>query len=140
MSVKQIIKQVKNTNDLLYLALLSLYSRTNDDHSKRGAKQFILPEIVYLLDEKSLVNLVTYFGGETIAIPKSSELKDQLYGILAYYYFEVEGIKDWKSIAEKMNLPYSEKLGEKLKELSKGIANSLEDVRLLSGIPNKKSL
>lgn len=140
MSFKKILSQVKSSNDLLYIALMSIYAKSNNDVSKMGAKKFILPELVYLLDEKSLTNLITYFGGETIAIPKASVFKDQLYGILAYYYSEVEGIKDWKTIAKKMSLPYSAELESKLKILMRNVSESMEGVKLLSSIPNSIKL
>lgn len=140
MSFKKILSQVKSSNDLLYIALMSIYAKSSNDVSKMGAKKFILPELVYLLDEKSLTNLITYFGGETIAIPKASVFKDQLYGILAYYYSEIEGIKDWKTIAKKMSLPYSAELESKLKVLMRNVSESMEGVKLLSPIPNSTKL
>lgn len=140
MSFKKILSQVKSSNDLLYIALMSIYAKSSNDVSKMGAKKFILPELVYLLDEKSLTNLITYFGGETIAVPKASVFKDQLYGILAYYYSEIEGIKDWKTIAKKMSLPYSTELESKLKILMRNVSESMEGVKLLSPIPNSTKL
>lgn len=140
MSFKKILSQVKSSNDLLYIALMSIYAKSSNDVSKMGAKKFILPELVYLLDEKSLTNLITYFGGETIAVPKASVFKDQLYGILAYYYSEIEGIKDWKTIAKKMSLPYSAELESKLKILMRNVSESMEGVKLLSPIPNSTKL
>ena len=140
MSFKKILSQVKSSNDLLYIALMSIYAKSSNDVSKMGVKKFILPELVYLLDEKSLTNLITYFGGETIAVPKASVFKDQLYGILAYYYSEIEGIKDWKTIAKKMSLPYSAELESKLKILMRNVSESMEGVKLLSPIPNSTKL
>ena len=138
MSFRKILGQVKSNNDLVYIALMSIYARSDESASKMGARKYVLPELVYLLDEKSLANLVTYFGGESIAIPKPAELKDQLYGVLAYYYSEIEGIKDWKLITAKMSLPYSPELEAKLRLLMKGVSEAMEGIRLLDHIPDSK--
>lgn len=135
MSLRNILSQVKSSNDLIYIALMSIYAASDESSSKLGARKFVLPELVYLLDEQSLINLMTYFGGETISIPKASILKDQLYGVLAYYYSEIEGIKDWKDVISKIGLEYSELLEQKLKLLSKQVADNLEGIRLLPPMP-----
>lgn len=140
MSLRNILSQVKSSNDLLYIALMSIYAKSDSSSSKMGARKFILPELVYLLDEKSLTNLITYFGGESIAIPKASVFKDQLYGIMAYYYAEIEGIKDWESILKKMDLPYSLEMELKVKTLMENVSESMEDIKLLSSIPNSMKL
>lgn len=136
MSLRKILSQVKSSNDLIYLALMSIYASQDGSSSKLGARKFILPELVYLLDEKSLMNLMAYFGGETVAIPKPSALKDQLYGVLAYYYSEVEGIKDWQAITRKIGLEYSELLEAKLKALSRDVCRNLDGIRLIPPVPD----
>ena len=136
----KIFSQIRANNDLLYLALLSFEATIDKSKSRMGSRKYILPELVYLLDEQSLVNLITYFAGETITIPKASVLKDQLYGVLAYYYSDIEKIESWPSIIAKMDLPYSPELEKKLRILKDHVAKSLEGIRLLPSIPNEKEL
>jgi hypothetical protein len=138
MSLGKIFEQIRSNNDLLYLALLSFEASIDTSKSKMGSRKYVLPELVYLLDEKSLINLISYFAGETITIPKASVLKDQLYGILAYYYHDVEEITDWASIIDKMDLPYSKELEQKLIHLKQATAKNLKEIRLLPFIPNNK--
>lgn len=138
MSFRKILSQVKSNNDLVYIALMSIYAGTDESVSKMGARKYILPELVYLLDEKSLSNLVAYFGGESIAIPKASALRDQLYGVMAFYYSEIEGIKDWKEIAGRMDLPYSPDLEAKLEILMRDTEKAMEGIRLLRDFPDPK--
>jgi len=139
-TVSELISQIKNKNDLIYIALMSLYAQKSSESTKFNSKKIILPELVYLLDEKSLINLITYFGGESISIPRPSEIKDQLFAILAYYYYDIEGIKDWRKIIDKLDLIYSDDLAIKLKQLRDGLIPSIEDIKLLSEIPNRKGL
>ena len=139
MSIKSIIKKIRNSNDLVYLALVGIQSKA-ENKGKSGLRKNILPELVYLLDETSLVNLISYFEGETIYIPKASHVKDQLYGILAYYYYEEEGLKDWKKVIEKMELPYSQELESKLAVLKEDTEHSLKGIKLLSEIPGEDTL
>lgn len=140
MSLGKIFEQIRSNNDLLYLALLSFEASVDTSKSKMGSRKYVLPELVYLLDEKSLINLISYFAGETITIPKASVLKDQLYGILAYYYHDVERISDWTKVINKMELPYSNELEQKLIQLRRAVAKNLDDVKLLPFIPNTKEL
>lgn len=139
-TLSKIFSQIRSNNDLLYLALLSFQAGIDSSKTRRGARKYVLPELAYLLDEQSLTNLVTYFAGETITIPTASVIKDQLYGILAYYYSDILGMQDWQSIAAKMSLPYSDELGQKLAALRDQVAKNLEGIQLLPKISAKKGL
>lgn len=53
-----------------------------------------LSELCYILDEKSLLKLCEYFGGQTIKIPTIDELEETLYAMLIYQYVDVEKLSE----------------------------------------------
>jgi len=121
-----LISSVKDTSDLYYLSLTVLASRISNGS--------FLPELVFLLDEKSLNNLLYYYGGQTIEVPKLSDLRDYLYGILIYYYYDIQGLS-WKKSVAKIGLEFNAELSYKLRRLRKDVIKSLEGIK----IPKMKS-
>lgn len=120
-NLKLLIDNIKDTSDLYYLSLMVISSRLGD--------KSLLPELIFLLNEDSLNKLIYYFGGETIRVPTVSELRDYLYGILIYYYFDIEGL-NWYSAINKMGLEYSGQLSRKLSKLRKQVINELQDIKI----------
>lgn len=53
-----------------------------------------LSELAFILDEKSLLKLCEYFGGQTITIPTIDQLEETIYGMLLYQYIDVEKIPE----------------------------------------------
>lgn len=59
-------------------------------YTLRGFPQYtITSELSYLLDQKSFINLVKYYGGKTIRIPSIDEIESILRVLLLYQYYEV---------------------------------------------------
>ena len=109
------------TNDLYYLSLMILSAKIGTNS--------ILPEIIFLLDEKSLNNLLCYYGGQTVKIPTLQDLRDSLYGILIYYYYDIQG-NSWKESFKKMGLEYSGELSWKLSKLRREVIKGLEGIKI----------
>lgn len=53
-----------------------------------------LSELSYVLDQKNLLKLCEYFGGQTIKIPTIDELEQLLYGMLLYQYVDIEKLSE----------------------------------------------
>lgn len=58
-----------------------------------------LSELAYILDEKNLLKLCEYFGGQTIKIPTIDQLEETIYGMLLYQYIDIEKIEEKDAIA-----------------------------------------
>lgn len=67
---------------------------------KDNPRYAVLSELVYLMDKKSFVKLIQYFGGLTIQIPKPEELQHVIKLLLLYQYKEIEGL-DWDVAMQK---------------------------------------
>ena len=60
---------------------------------KDNPRYAVLSELMYLLDKKSFIKLVQYFGGLTIQIPKPEELQHVIKLLLLYQYKEIEDME-----------------------------------------------
>lgn len=59
-------------------------------YTLRGFPQYtITSELAYLLDQKSFINLLKYYGGKTIRIPSMEEIENIMKVLLLYQYYEV---------------------------------------------------
>ena len=57
-----------------------------------------ISELAYILDQKNLLKLCEYFGGQTIRIPTIDELRTMLYALLLYQYVNIEKIPEGDAI------------------------------------------
>jgi len=87
----------------VYSLLLFVLFKLKDDK-----KYSTLSELVYLLDKDSLFNLLSVFGGLTITIPKTSDLKLVVAGLLIYQLVNLEGRDLTTSIKEVKTGEYTE--------------------------------
>lgn len=55
----------------------------------------ILCELAYLLNDKSFINLIKYFEGQTLHIPTKEEFQSGIRVLLLLQYYEIEK-KPWK--------------------------------------------
>lgn len=74
----------------IYSVLCGLLYELKDDPDYA-----ILSELAYLLDNKSFINLIQYFGGQTVKIPTVDEVKECIQLLLLYQYVNIEK-KPWK--------------------------------------------
>ena len=83
MSIKQELQQLKKT-DIWSLMLFVLYN------FQQIPEYSSISELAYVLDEKNMLKLCEYFGGQTIKIPTIDELENTLYAMLLYQYVDIE--------------------------------------------------
>ena len=87
----------------IYSLLLFVLYRLKDDK-----KYSTLSELVYLLDKDSLFNLLSVFGGLTITIPKTKDMKLVVAGLLVYQLVNLEGRDLTTSIKDVKTGEYTE--------------------------------
>jgi hypothetical protein len=78
---------VLKTSDIMSLVLFSLYK------IKDVPEYATLSELAYLVDQKSLNNLIEYYGGTTIRIPTKEELILVVDALLLYELTKMEGME-----------------------------------------------
>lgn len=85
MSIKTELKKLKQI-DLWSLMLFVLYN------FQKVPEYSALSELAYILDEKSLLKICEYFGGQTLYIPTIDQLEETIYAMLLYQYVDVENM------------------------------------------------
>lgn len=83
MGIKNELQKLKQI-DLWSLMLFVLYN------FQKVPEYSALSELAYILDEKSLLKLCEYFGGQTVKIPTIDQLEETIYGMLLYQYVDIE--------------------------------------------------
>lgn len=78
--------------DLFTMIFFALYKLKDD------MNYATLSKLPFLLDKKSLLNLVECFGGMTITIPTMKELTIVLNALLLYSYIDLEHIDESKAL------------------------------------------
>lgn len=81
---KRINRKPITTNELYTLSLFTLWKL--QDIPEYAATS----ELMYILDKDSLLKLVEYYGGRTIAIPTQDDLRVVMYTLLLYQYINVD--------------------------------------------------
>ena len=64
--------------DLYHILLYAIYKCTDDPNYS------VISELIYAMDEKSLLNFCSIFGGCTFTVPTIDELKTYINGLLVY--------------------------------------------------------
>ena len=85
MSIKTELKKLKEI-DISSLMLFVLYN------FQKIPEYSTLSELAYIVDEKTLLKLCEYFGGQTITIPTIDQLEETIYAMLLYQYTDIEHI------------------------------------------------
>lgn len=84
--VKEKLNSLKIT-DVYSLMLFAL-------HKLKDIPEYsVISELAYILDGKSLFNLMEYFGGMKLAIPSIEDFKTVTYALLLYQYVNIEHIE-----------------------------------------------
>lgn len=80
MPKSNIIKALEELDkkDIYSLILFTLY------RLKNVSEYSILSELIYLLDNKSFTNFLSYFEGQTIKVPKISDLTNIINALIFY--------------------------------------------------------
>lgn len=85
MSIKTELKKLKEI-DIWSLMLFVLYN------FQKIPEYSALSELAYIVDEKTLLKLCEYFGGQTITVPTIDQLEETIYAMLLYQYTDIEHI------------------------------------------------
>lgn len=85
MSIKTELKKLKEI-DIWSLMLFVLYN------FQKVPEYSALSELAYIVDEKTMLKLCEYFGGQTITVPTIDQLEETIYAMLLYQYTDVEHI------------------------------------------------
>lgn len=88
------ILETMNQEDIYSIILHALF------RLKDTPEYASLSELAYLLNGKSLMNLLEYYGGQTITIPTIKEFRVVVNSLLLYQYVNIEGME--MSQAEKL--------------------------------------
>lgn len=112
-----------NKKDIYSLLLYVLYKlKDNPQYST-------LSELIYILDNDSFANFLSYYGGQTITVPTMEEMQDVL---TAFLFYEKKLNTDFSDdqIFNSLNIPRRKK--DKIKSLY------IDIVRILSEYDFKK--
>ena len=85
MPIKNELQKLKQV-DIWSLMLFVLYN------FQKVPEYASLSELAYILDEKNMLKLCEYFGGQTIHIPTIDQLEETIFGMLLYQYVDIEKI------------------------------------------------
>ena len=97
-STDKLMQSVETERDVFFLVQVALAQMLNNPNLSTTA------ELFYLLDRKSLLNLITYYGGQTITLPTKEEMLEALNYFTLYYYYEIKGLS-FNEALDKTNLP-----------------------------------
>jgi hypothetical protein len=84
-----------STRDIYSILLFVLFK------IKEIPSQSTLSELIYILDQSSLLKLCEYYGGQTIRIPTIEELEILTYCLLIYNDVSLEG-KDFETVLKSL--------------------------------------
>jgi len=86
---KETRKKLSNLKkeDVLSLIMFSLFKL------KDVPEYAAISELAYLLQGRSLYNLLEYYGGQTVKIPTLKEFNTVIQSLLLYQYVNLEGIE-----------------------------------------------
>lgn len=122
MSIKNELEKLKQI-DIWSLMLFVLYNFQN------VPEYSALSELAYILDEKNLLKLCEYFGGQTIKIPTIDQLEETIYAMLLYQYIDIEKIDE----KEAFQLLRADKSKEKMiKNCYRTLKNVLANYQISS--------
>lgn len=98
--VDSLLKSIRDMGDMYFVSQLLLAKLEQSKSNNR-----VIAELAYLLDNKSFMNLLLYFEGETIRIPTRAELKEVLQMMMIYYNYQILK-KPWKQALQDLGIPY----------------------------------
>jgi hypothetical protein len=89
------------SEDMLFLS--GIIMNILNEGTKLQKEQTVLPELFSTLGIDTTINLIKYFGGETITIPSREEMYNSFLIIVCYYKKKIEN-KSWSEIKEEVGL------------------------------------
>lgn len=92
MAIKNELEKLKQI-DIWSLMLFVLYN------FQKIPEYSALSELAYVLDQKNMLRLCEYFGGQTIKIPTIDQLEDTVYAMLLYQYTDIEKVAEQEALS-----------------------------------------
>jgi len=124
--IEKLIDKTKGS-DLLYLS--GVIINIMNSESKLGGTYPILPELFSTLGIDTTINMIKYFGGETITLPTHAEMYEAFLVIVCYYKKKVEG-KDWDVIKKEVDIKINPHiLGKLIENIDKKISLEIDDLK-----------
>jgi hypothetical protein len=124
--INKLIDKTKS-EDLLFLSAVIINILNEAEKLKKECS--ILPELFTTLGVDTTINMIKYFGGETIRVPSHEEMHRAFLVIVCYYKKKIED-KSWDDIKKELSIDISPHTLGKLIELIDGrITTSLEDLK-----------
>lgn len=105
------------TEDVYSMVLFAVYNLKHDP------KYSTLSELAYILDGKSLMDFLSYFGGLTIKIPTLKEMRLVINGLLLYQYVNLDDIEFKQALKLVENEDFSQK---EIKEVYSSLVSVLD--------------
>ena len=84
---KELFQKITETKDLYYLALIIL------SMCERNHKYASSSELAMILDKENFLKLLDVYGGQTIYIPKKSDILGFIEALIVYYMVDIQGKK-----------------------------------------------
>ena len=119
------IENLKET-DFYSLILFTLFKLTDTPEYSS------ISQLAYVLDKNNLLNLCTFFGGQTIKIPTLHELESLVYALLLYQSVKIDGM----SYEDALNLIGHE--SDELREVKKNYKNLCNVMSKYSFVPQER--
>lgn len=125
--IDKLIDKTK-TDDLLFLSGI-IINYMNEKNKLGKNVHSVLPELFSTMGVDNTINLIKYFGGETINIPSHEEMYQAFLIIICYYKKKIEG-KDWSQIKEDIKIDISpHTLGKIIEKIDENINMQLKELR-----------
>ena len=118
------LKNVFTSNNVLIYIAMSMLSKDKGN---------VLPELMYALDRKDLMKLITVFGGEKIYVPTPEEFNTYMTSAMAFYYFRCRDVR-WPLIKKYLDLDDKQLKKVKKQVLEWSKACSKEEKELLKNL------
>lgn len=125
--IEKLIDKTKSEDLLLLSGIIINLMKTDN---KLGSHNYdILPELFTTMGIDNTINLIKYFGGETITIPSHEEMYTAFLIIICYYRKNVQGVS-WEAIQEELKIDVSpHMLGKIISYIDERISLSIDDIK-----------
>jgi hypothetical protein len=121
-------KLIDKTKDQDLLFLSAIIINIMHQGEKMEKKNSVLPELFSTMGVDNTINLIKYFGGETIKIPTHEEMYTSFLMIVCYYKKKIEN-KSWEDIQTDLNLDISpHTLGKIIGNIDKKLKLEIADL------------
>lgn len=114
---KKLISELKS-HDLYSVILFCLFQLNKSNNYSS------LSQLSFVLDEKNMLRLFEYFGGQTITIPTIQELEDVVLALTMFEQIDLKKLPYDEVVAE---LSLKAKKIDKVKEVYYELSNILKD-------------